>query len=169
MSQYLLSAQGDRMAMAHSVEGRFPFLDHTLVEFCNNIPAEYKLLGLTEKLLLKKLSAELIPDEIWRRQKNPYRAPIQQSFFNQETPEYVLDLLSPQSIDAAGYFESKVVSGLIRKISQGTMIGEVDSMALTGILSTQLINELFVANLREQSAIPNSAELKMVIHQGVTS
>src|SRR5207249_244183 len=46
LSQYLLSSQGDRMGMAHSVEGRFPFLDHRLVEFCNRLPSRLKLRGL---------------------------------------------------------------------------------------------------------------------------
>lgn len=166
MSQYLLSAQGDRVAMAHSVEGRFPFLDHTLVEFCNNLPPEYKLMGLTEKVLLKKVAAELIPVEIWQRPKNPYRAPIQQSFFHEETPDYVVELLSPRRIDEAGYFESRAVSALVKKIVDGAMIGEIDSMALTGILSTQLVHDTFVANFKKQPTISKTEDLKILIRQG---
>ena len=33
----LISSQGDRMLMAHSVEGRFPFLDADVMEFCNSL------------------------------------------------------------------------------------------------------------------------------------
>ena len=61
LSQYLLSSQGDRMAMAHSVEGRFPFLDHRVVEFANQLPPSLKLNGLTEKYLLKEVSREWLP------------------------------------------------------------------------------------------------------------
>ena len=57
----LLSSQGDRMMMAHSVEGRFPFLDHRVVEFCNRLPARFKLRGLQDKYLLRKLSQEWLP------------------------------------------------------------------------------------------------------------
>ena len=61
LSQYLLSSQGDRMAMGHSVEGRFPFLDHRVVEFANQLPPSLKLNGLTEKYLLKEVSREWLP------------------------------------------------------------------------------------------------------------
>src|SRR6266496_615759 len=93
LSQYLLSSQGDRMGMAHSIEGRFPFLDCRLVEFCNRLPANLKLRGLTEKYLLKKVGQTWLPQEIWRRPKRPYRAPVHRSFFNNATPDYVRELL----------------------------------------------------------------------------
>ena len=70
------------MMAANSVEGRFPFLDHRVVEFCNRLPPNLKLRGLTEKYLLKRLASEWIPDDIWRRPKRPYRAPIHKSFFD---------------------------------------------------------------------------------------
>jgi len=54
MSGYLLSSQGDRMAMANSVEGRYPFLDHRVIEFCAKLNPDYKLDSLYEKKLLKK-------------------------------------------------------------------------------------------------------------------
>lgn len=59
LSQYLLSSQGDRMGMAHSIEGRFPFLDYRLVEFCNRLPPSLKLRGLTEKYILQTTGAEM--------------------------------------------------------------------------------------------------------------
>jgi asparagine synthase (glutamine-hydrolysing) len=82
LSQYLLSSQGDRMAMAHSVEGRFPFLDCRVVQFCNDLPSNLKLRGLTEKYLLRKLGERWLPKEIWGRRKRPYRAPVHRSFFS---------------------------------------------------------------------------------------
>ena len=94
LSQYLLSSQGDRMAMAHSVEGRFPFLDHRVVEFANQLPPSLKLNGLTEKYLLKEVSREWLPAEISDRPKQPYRAPIHRAFFNDAPPDYVEELLS---------------------------------------------------------------------------
>ncbi|NJK85719.1 MAG: hypothetical protein HC906_06895 [Bacteroidales bacterium] len=55
MSGYLLSSQGDRVAMANSVEGRYPFLDFRVIEFCSKLPLEYKIKGLNEKFILKKI------------------------------------------------------------------------------------------------------------------
>src|SRR5204863_917531 len=69
LSQYLLSSQGDRMAMAHSVEGRFPFLDYPLIAFCNSLPAKLKLKGLREKFILKKVAHGRLPGEILTRPK----------------------------------------------------------------------------------------------------
>jgi asparagine synthase (glutamine-hydrolysing) len=144
LSQYLLSSQGDRMLMAHSVEGRYPFLDHHVVDFCNRLPSSLKLYGLTEKYLLRKLAREWLPEAIWRRPKQPYRAPIHRSFFHSSMPDYVRELLSPEAINAVGLFDASVVCQLVKKIEQGLPIGESDAMALAGILSTQLIHHQFV-------------------------
>ena len=68
------------MLMAHSVEGRFPFLDVDVVELANALPASSKLRGLDEKHVLKRAAAGLVPEEIIRRPKQPYRAPDALSF-----------------------------------------------------------------------------------------
>lgn len=144
MSQYLLSSQGDRMGMAHSIEGRFPFLDCRVIEFCNRLPSSMKLRGLTEKFLLKKLGSKWLPAEIWRRPKRPYRAPIQHSFFNKAARDYVRELLSPEHIRKSGLFNPAPVSQLLRKAEQGSPLGEIGNMALVGIISTQLVHHLFI-------------------------
>jgi len=92
LSQYLLSSQGDRVAMAHSVEGRFPFLDYRLVELCSRMPDRLKLRGLKDKYLLRQVAAKYLPPEIARRAKRPYRAPIQRSLFSKAASDYVRDL-----------------------------------------------------------------------------
>ena len=148
LSQYLLSSQGDRVAMAHSVEGRFPFLDHRVVDFCCRLPSKVKMRGLTEKYLLKKLGCELVPAEIWRRKKQPYRAPIHPSFFNERTPEYVRENLAPKQIEATGLFDPVAVTQLVNKIERGLPIRETDDMALAGIISTQLVHRQFVADFQ---------------------
>src|SRR5450756_2592721 len=79
MSSYLLSSQGDRMAMGNSVEGRYPFLDYRVMEFTNNLPDSFKLNCLNEKFILKKLSKGKIPSSITNRPKQAYRAPIASS------------------------------------------------------------------------------------------
>ena len=146
MSGYLLSSQGDRMAMANSVEGRYPFLDYRVIEFCNKLPDHFKLNCLNEKFLLKKISAGKIPASITKRSKQPYRAPIASSFFNSDSPSYICDILSSKCLDAYGLFQSQKVNTLINKIRLQKNISEVDQMAIAGILSTQLLYRLFIEN-----------------------
>jgi asparagine synthase (glutamine-hydrolysing) len=161
LSQYLLSSQGDRMGMAHSIEGRFPFLDVRVVEFCNRLPPTLKLRGLTEKYLLKQLGKQWLPAEIWQRPKRPYRAPIHRSFFNQETPDYVPELLSPQKINETGLFKSEAVNQLVQKIQQGSRVSESEDMALAGILSTQLVHQQFIANFRTSPPLGKTDRVKV--------
>jgi asparagine synthase (glutamine-hydrolysing) len=148
LSPYLLSSQGDRMAMAHSVEGRFPFLDYRVVEFCNRLPASLKLRVLNDKYLLRKTAKDWLPSEIWQRPKRPYRAPIHRSFFNEQTEDYVQDLLSPAALKNSGLFKPLAVAQLVKKIEQGLPVGETDDMALAGILSSQLLHRMFVQDFR---------------------
>lgn len=150
LSQYLLSSQGDRMAMAHSVEGRYPFLDYRVVEFSNRLPPQLKLRGLTEKWLLKRMGKRLLPDEIWQRTKRPYRAPIHRSFFP-HLPDYAAELLSPEAVQASGLFKPAAVGQLVRKAAGGAELSEVEDMAVAGILSAQLVHQQFVGSFRVDS------------------
>ncbi len=80
LAGYLLCSQGDRMLMGNSVEGRFPFLDHNLADFAGTLPASAKLKSLVEKSILKDGVEDLLPDNILKRPKQPYRAPESTSF-----------------------------------------------------------------------------------------
>lgn len=161
LSHYLLSSQGDRMAMAHSVEGRFPFLDYRLVAWCNQLPARLKLRGLTEKYLLKKLGRRWLPPGIWRRAKRPYRAPIHKSFFHANTPDYVEQLLSEEGLRAVGLFEPKAVRQLVLKIKQQQPVSESDDMALAGCLSTQLLHHKFLRSFRPARPVSSPERVKV--------
>ena len=155
LSGYLLSSQGDRMAMANSVEGRFPFLDHRVVEFANSLPPHHKLRGLKEKYVLKEAVRGLLPERIRVRTKQPYRAPDSQSFFVDGRPlDYVADLLSESRVRQGGLFEPSAVRKLYEKCRTGRAIGFADNMAFVGILSTMLVDELFV---NQRSLTPATA------------
>lgn len=149
MAGYLLSAQGDRQLLANSVEGRFPFLDHRVIEFANRLHPKWKMRGLNEKYLLKRAMQRYLPDSIRERHKQPYRAPDIAAFFGGKTPDYVHDLLSEASIDQAGYFDGRKVVRLLEKIRRGRAIGAKDNMALVGILSTQIWHQRFLEQARE--------------------
>ena len=145
MTGYLLSSQGDRVAMANSVEGRFPFLDHRLIEFANRLPPQLKLHGLAEKYLLKKSMAGLLPESVRTRTKQPYRAPDSQSFFDRAKPvEYAAELFSASKISAAGYFDTSATAKLFEKCRAGRAIGFSDNMAFVAVLSTMLLHEQFI-------------------------
>jgi asparagine synthase (glutamine-hydrolysing) len=161
LPQYLLSSQGDRPAMAHSVEGRFPFLDHRVIEFALHLPPKLKLRGLMEKYLLRKAASRWLPREIAMRRKQPYRAPIHRSFFGNGAPGYVGELLAPEAISRAGYFKPGAVTALANKLQRGQAIGETDDMALAGILSTQLLHEQFIARRADAGTLRADDDVKI--------
>ena len=141
---YILSSQGDRVAMAHSVEGRFPFLDHRVVEFASRLPVSLKMKVLNEKYLLKRCAAGLIPPSVAKRHKQPYRAPEACSFFQPAAREYMEELLSPEQIRRDGIFDPAAVAMLRDKFRKGSAIGIKDNMGLVGIVSTQLLVHQFI-------------------------
>ena len=131
------------MAMAHSVEARFPFLDYRMVEFAAKLPPPLKMKVLDQKHLLKIASNGLIPEVIRKRPKQPYRAPDGKCFFGKGEPDYVKEVLSEDSIRKTSIFDPALVSALIKKFRQGHALGTKDNMALVGILSTQLLVDKF--------------------------
>lgn len=146
---YILSSQGDRMAMAHGVEGRFPFLDHRLIAFANRLPPRLTLKGLTEKHILRKATAHLLPASIGSRTKQPYRAPDSQAFAMADAPDYVGELMSPQAIVRTGLFNPAAVDKLVAKAGTTGVDGFRDNTAYVGILSTQLWNRRFSSGSTE--------------------
>ncbi len=146
LSSYLLSSQGDRVAMAHGVEGRFPFLDHRLFELAAALPVGSKLRGLKEKEILKRWARSVVPAEVATRHKQPYRAPDVPAFFGERKPEYVGDLLAPDAIRRVGLFDPAAVAGLVRRCNNGRATGFAESQALLAVLSTQLWHEMFFRN-----------------------
>jgi len=141
---YILSVQGDRMAMAHAVEGRFPFLDQRIVEYAARIPPRLKLRSLREKHILRKSMEGRLPPAVNRRTKQPYRSPDSQSFFAPTGPAYARELLSRSAIEGSRYFDPHAVEKLTRKCSVQGAVGFADNQALVGVLSTQLWDQAFV-------------------------
>ncbi|MGH8863061.1 MAG: asparagine synthase (glutamine-hydrolyzing) [Burkholderiales bacterium] len=157
LAGYLLSSQGDRAAMANSIEGRVPYLDHRVVEYAARLPSRLKLRVLQEKHVLRLALRGMLPDDILRRRKQPYRAPDIKCFFKGDRAlDYVEDLTSAERIRAAGYFDAASVGRLVDKCRAGRAVGFADNQAFVGILSTMLVDELFVR--RNQSL--STADMK---------
>ena len=156
LEPYLLSAQGDRVAMAHGVEGRFPFLDHRVFAYSARLPAKRKLEGMREKIALRELAADVLPPAIAERGKQPYRAPEIAPFFAPGAPAWVEELLSPAALDETAIWDPDRVAGLVRRCRAGRATGMRESMALVGVLSTQLWHHAFVG--RGPEAYPAESE-----------
>ncbi|MFA5514984.1 MAG: asparagine synthase (glutamine-hydrolyzing) [Desulfuromonadales bacterium] len=145
LANYLLSTQGDRVGMAHSVEMRMPFLDHRLIEFGMRLPAHWKIRGMNEKYILKRAFGDMIPAEIVSRPKQPYRAPIHTVILSGRH-DYVREMLSEAALLRSGLFDAAKVPYLLKRLSSGKNGCEFQNMALIGILSTQILHQRFVAD-----------------------
>ncbi|MCF7848543.1 MAG: asparagine synthase (glutamine-hydrolyzing) [Kiritimatiellales bacterium] len=151
MGNYLLASQGDRVAMGNSVEIRLPFLDPNLMEFMGRVPSVWKLLGLKEKYILKRSFRGILPDSVLARPKHPYRAPIADSLLHATASEQTQEMLSEGALRRNGLFNAKKVAHLIKKLQTSSEPGEVDSMALTGILSSQILHNRFVEDFQPRT------------------
>ncbi len=157
LSGYLLSAQGDRVALANSVETRVPFLDNKVVQYANDLPARYKLMGLQEKYILKRLGRGRIPDAVCDRPKQPYRAPDSASFFHRGVAdEGVARAFEKRRLLEVGYFDVESAGKLFDKCRRGRAIGFADNMAFVGIYSTMLLHEQFVERDGSEYCAPDA-------------
>lgn len=156
LSNYLLSSQGDRVAMANSLEIRLPFLDFRVVEFAASLPAKWKLRGLNEKYILKRTFGSMLPATIANRPKQPYRAPIREAFFSDMNDSYADTLLSRESIARYGYFHPGKVDHLVSRFRKGNAVvaSEKQNMVLVAILTTQLTHQMFIDDFRGLQRAP---------------
>ncbi|HYC87906.1 MAG TPA: asparagine synthase (glutamine-hydrolyzing) [Thermoanaerobaculia bacterium] len=75
LPNYVLTTLGDRMEMAHSIEGRLPILDQRVVEAVVRAPVAMKIRGTTEKYLLREAMRPFLTETVYRRPKHPFVAP----------------------------------------------------------------------------------------------
>jgi asparagine synthase (glutamine-hydrolysing) len=157
LSSYLLSSQGDRMLMANSVEGRFPFLDRSVARLADSLPPEYKLRVLDEKHVLKRAAVGLVPQEVLARKKQPYRAPDALAFASAPRADWIAEVASTSSLRDAGVFAPELARQLVDKCRARGAAGQfsnADNMALVGVLSTQLVFEHFIRRRPEGRVMP---------------
>ncbi|MFZ5439661.1 MAG: asparagine synthase (glutamine-hydrolyzing) [Myxococcota bacterium] len=158
LSGYLLSAQGDRMLMSNSVEGRFPFLDHRLIELSATLPQRFKLNGLDEKFILKRVAKGRVPEAVLQRTKFPYRAPIAEALVGPHAPAWSRELLSREAVDRVGVFDGAKVEKLIAKLAAAKSVpSEADAMALMAIASTQLLARGEVPSSQQAAPSPSTS------------
>jgi asparagine synthase (glutamine-hydrolysing) len=154
MSSYLLVCQGDRVAMAHGVEVRYPFLDPGVIDFCAGLPSRLKMPGLRDKVALRHLASRTLPPEIWQRPKKPYRAPMATELFGADQPDYVSELLSDAAVDRLGLVDPKASRLLLDRARArgGHMAGEREEMALVGALTLQALGQAYLVDFPGRAA-----------------
>ena len=142
--------------MAHSVEGRLPFLDHRIVELCAEMPPGLRMNVLDEKYILKRIAKPFLPASITARTKQAYRAPDSASFFGTDQPEYIEELLSEKNVNETGYFNYRAVSALVNKCKKAgsTLMSTKENIAIVSIITTLLVDRLFVQK-KDLSLIKN--------------
>lgn len=144
LSDHLLSEHGDRMALANSVEARYPFLDINLVEFSTKIPPGLKLNQYSEKYILKEIARKFLPDEIINREKFGFRAPGS-PYLIQENVEWINSLLSFDKIKKQGYFDPHTVERLRKIYSEKdfTLHPHLETDLLMIVITFNILLDLF--------------------------
>jgi asparagine synthase (glutamine-hydrolysing) len=113
LPSYILTMLGDRMEMAHSIEGRVPFLDHHVVEVIRSQPVSQKIRGMTEKYVLREAARDVISDTVYRRQKHPFLSPPATLNPNDRLNSLVQDTLRGPTLASIPFFNQKKVIGLL--------------------------------------------------------
>src|SRR6266852_1212479 len=113
LPSYILTMLGDRMEMAHSIEGRVPFLDHRLVEVICSQPVNQKIRGMTEKFVLREAVRDVITDTVYRRQKHPFLSPPATLNPDEKLSTLVQDTLRGPVLAPIPFFNQKKVIGLL--------------------------------------------------------
>ncbi len=143
----LLSQKGDRVAMANSVETRYPFLDENVIALAARLHPRYKLRGfLKDKYLLRQAAGRVLPKSVAERPKLMFRAPHAETFLA-HPPAFVRDLLSPESLARTGYFDATAVAQDCAAMARGEdkkELGKFSSLGLGGVVATQLWHHLYL-------------------------
>src|SRR5262249_53672787 len=136
LPNYILNLLGDRMEMAHSIEGRVPFLDHNVVECLGRAPVSLKIRGLTEKYLLREAAKPLITDPVYPRQKHPFPSPPATTTPKERFHEMLQDTLRGPTLAALPFYDQRKVVALLDGLPN---MSEADRVAwdnpLTSVLS----------------------------------
>jgi asparagine synthase (glutamine-hydrolysing) len=113
LPHYILSNLGDRMEMAHSVEGRVAFMDHHVAEYLHHVPVSLKIRGMTEKYILREAVKDVITDTVYRRQKHPFLSPPATLNPDQGLHALMQDTLRSAAVDKVPFLDrAKIVAKL---------------------------------------------------------
>jgi asparagine synthase (glutamine-hydrolysing) len=130
--------------MAHSIEGRVPFLDHHVVEVIRSQPVSQKIHGMTEKYVLREAVRDVITDTIYRRQKHPFLSPPATLNPKEKLSTLVNDTLRGPVLASIPYFDQKKVIGLLDSLSTMDESARVaNDQVLMALVSACVLHEGF--------------------------
>ena len=141
---YILTMLGDRMEMAHSIEGRVPFLDHHVVEVIRSQPVSQKIRGMTEKYVLREAARDVISDTVYRRQKHPFLSPPATLNPKERLSSLVQDTLRGPTLASIPFFDQKKVIGLLDRLEtmdEGSRVA--NDQVLMHLTSACVLHERF--------------------------
>lgn len=116
LPNYVLAMLGDRMEMAHSIEGRVPFLDHHVVELVRRLPVAQKIRGMTEKYVLREAARPLLTDTVYRRHKHPFTSPPVALSPNERLHALLQDTLRGPVLASLPFYDQKKVVALLDRL-----------------------------------------------------
>jgi len=132
------------MEMAHSVEGRVPFLDHHVVEVIRSQPVNQKIRGMTEKYVLREAARDVITDTVYRRQKHPFLSPPATLDPQKRLSVFVQDTLRGPVLGSIPFFDQKKVVDLLDsldRMDEGSRVAN-DQVLMT-VVSACVLHERF--------------------------
>jgi asparagine synthase (glutamine-hydrolysing) len=144
LPSYILTMLGDRMEMAHSIEGRVPFLDHHVVEVVRSQPVSQKIRGMTEKYVLREAARDVISDTVYRRQKHPFLSPPATLNPKNRLSSLVQDTLRGPTLASIPFFDQKKVIGLLDRLEtmdEGSRVA--NDQVLMHLTSACVLHERF--------------------------
>jgi asparagine synthase (glutamine-hydrolysing) len=125
LPNYILAMLGDRMEMAHSVEGRVPFLDHHVVEVIRSQPVSQKIHGMTEKYVLREAVRDVITNTVYRRQKHPFLSPPATLNPKEKLSAMMNDTLRGPALASIPFFDQKKVVALLDSLDSMDEVAHV--------------------------------------------
>jgi asparagine synthase (glutamine-hydrolysing) len=160
LAGHLLTSKGDRIAMANSVEARYPFLDEDVIAYVSRLHPRWKLKhSMRDKYLLRQAAERVLPKEIAQRRKHMFQAPLANSFLV-HAPKFVRELISEESLKRTGYFDVARVRRDCELVAQEGIsqeLGKFDSLGLGGVVATQLWHHLYLGG--ELCSLPASDDV----------
>lgn len=148
LPEIVLSYLGDRMEMAHSIEGRLPFLDIELVEFANKLPIELKIRGLKEKFILYEAVKDLVPNSIYQRSKHTFSAPhaINDTIAKKSPLEvHIYDVIHSKDFAELPFFDQTKTIQLLDSMRSKTKRDQMIAESLFNLmLSAYYLNKHFI-------------------------
>jgi asparagine synthase (glutamine-hydrolysing) len=141
---YILIMLGDRMEMAHSIEGRVPFLDHHVVETLAAQPVSQKIRGMTEKYVLREAARDVISDTVYKRQKHPFLSPPATLNPQQRLNTMMQDTLRGEALAALPFFDRGKVIGLLDRLDamdEGSRVAHDQILML--VVSACVLNQRY--------------------------